>query len=666
MKIADIALADEPPPAQASDIAAPHPSPFPGPVPGKASAAPLAGLSVPIKPLSATKVVDAPTLPPASAMNAAQVAASPASRLGSIGLGRAAPVAPAPELLDDVRNIPKGRFEPFAALDMPSSFENGFALFMRSDGTGTLLVDPDMWGKPLHMEAANRIKGRQPDLTLVNQRATQEVIRALHRQNADAAVKRLETHTDIEKFAWKLIDDAVNSHASDIHIETRGAFAQVFFRIFGERVEQATIATDSALALCNVLYGFHADSSSKKTNWTPSEVMDTSIEHSTADGLTVQIRFASAPIHPSPNFHVVCRLLIMDVSLTPTLADIGYTTGQRTAVEDMLVGSQGLVVLVGPTNSGKSTSMQAFAQQVRKRRGESIKIITVEDPVEYLIDGACQMGVSHGRKQLEGRDGSVYNTLLKGTLRQDPDVVIVGEIRDAESCSAVKDLVLAGRKLLTTLHVYEAMAVYSRLRELGVPESILFMNNFISGVIYQRLVPTLCPHCSVPLEDAHRQGHVNPTVYQRVTTAVSLEGSNVRVRKPGGCEHCGGRGIVGRTACAEMIVPDEIFLSYMRKGDLAGARSYWSTNSQLNVDGFGVSAVGHAICKMVAGMIDPHDVESQIGMIKVEHHGSGMQGVQVAYLDGGGADMGSAHLSRRGMGDRPTNRMAHVYGTGGR
>lgn len=571
-----------------------------------------------------------------------------------------------PEVYADVRSIPKGLYESFERLDMPATFKEGFALITSSTGKGYLLVAEHMWGSALHLEAGNRIKLKQPDLTITQHRATVEVIRTLHHQNAANVSSHLLDQTEIERFAWKLIDDAVEQSTSDIHIETRDSYAQVFFRIFGERVEQATIASESALALCNVLYGFHADSSSKGTSWNPSKVLDTSIEHETASGTRVQIRFHSAPIHPSPNFHVVCRLLVMDVARTPELEDIGYTNAQVRAIEDMLVGAQGLVVLVGPTNSGKSTSMQALARRIRKNRGESIKLVTVEDPVEYLIEGACQMGVPHGRKQLEDKTGSIYNTLLKGTLRQDPDAVIVGEIRDEESCASVKGLVLAGRKLLSTLHVFESMAVYARLRELGLPESILFMSNFITGVIYQRLVPTLCPHCSLPIEEANQLGLVSPNVFERVTNAVPLELSNIRVRNPAGCPECSERGVIGRTVCAEMIVPDEVFLEHMRAGNLAAARTYWSGNVQLNVNGFGVSAVAHAISKMILGMLDPHDVESQIGMIKVDAPSS----TQVSYLAGqaGHSVPIQAKGPRGGMGRQfaagaamATNRMADLY-----
>jgi len=267
--------------------------------------------------------------------------------------------------------------------------------------------------------------------------------------------------------------------------------------------------------------------------------------------------------------------------------------------------------------------MQSIARRIRDRRGKTMKLVTVEDPVEYIIPGACQMGVPHGRRQLEGETGNIYNTLIKATLREDPDAVIVGEVRDATAADAVKNLVLAGRKIISTLHVFESMAVFSRLRELGVPESVLFMPNFISGVIYQRLVPVLCKHCAVKFEQAFARGLVEQAVFDRVSHVLDLHTSNVRVRSPGGCEHCGYMGITGRTICSEILQPDSVFLDLMRKGETQAARNQWMQNPELNINGWGISAVAHGISKIAAGMVDPADIESQIGLIRTDQ----LQGV---------------------------------------
>lgn len=652
-----------------SGVVSTPPSAKPGATLATPSRAPVEGVrSMSFEPIQTPRFEDDREKRDAS-VNASRFVSTPPAPVARTNVAfPTAPTAPSSgsgdSIIGDVRKIPKGGYMAFSKLHLPTSFNEHFVLLSLTDTHYTLLVDHSIWKSSSQFEVTNRIKLSHKGCSVSTVRVTQEVLLTLHKENEQAMLGSFKESSDLEESAWTMINSAIEQNTSDIHIETRGSYAQVFFRIYGERVEQHPISLATASGMCNVLYSFHAESRSKDVSWKPEEVMDTAIEHRTRNGTPVQIRFSSSPIHPSPNFHAVCRLLVMDERRTPSLHEVGFTTGQVSAVEDMLIGAQGMVLLVGPTNSGKSTTMQACARRIVVKRGGNIKLITVEDPVEYIISGACQMGVSHGRKGMQGKDGSAFNTLLKGTLRQDPDVVIVGEIRDGESCSAVKDLVLAGRKLISTLHVYEAMAVYARLRELGVPESILYMNNFISGVIYQRLVPTLCPDCSISLIDGQQQGLVDPHVFERVSRSIDLMATNVRMRNPGGCEKCGHRGIVGRTLCAEMLIPDETFLAHMRRGDLASARAYWQTNVDLNVEGLGVTAVAHALCKMVTGLVDPHDIESQIGRVRVEHgDNTSIPGLQVSYQDGHQAymGMGSGNMHRYLDEEVATNRLTSLY-----
>lgn len=529
-----------------------------------------------------------------------------------------AAIGPA-QTVTDVKALPDGRYESWSALKLPVQFKDVSALFRTSPTDAVVLMVRESFGSAVHMDIMKRLRGMglRDFSTLTTVCCSAELLRSVHKANEGADVPRMDD-TEVETAAWALIERAVKAKASDLHIETRGPFAQVFFRVFNERVEQETISTETATAIANVLYSVHADASNKGIAWSKDEVKDTSIERIMTGGTPLQIRFHSAPIHPAGNFQVVCRLLVMDGQAAKPLSAIGYTDAQERILEDMIVGAQGLVLLVGPTNSGKSTSMQSIARRIRDRRGQTMKLVTVEDPVEYVIPGACQMGVPHGRRQLEGETGNIYNTFIKATLREDPDVVVVGEIRDAAAADAVKNLVLAGRKIISTLHVFESMAVFSRLREIGVPESVLFMPGFISGVIYQRLVPVLCSRCSIKFSEAFERGLVDQAVFDRVSHVLDLHEANVRVRSPGGCEHCSHMGITGRTICSEILQPDSVFLDLMRKGEVQAARNQWMQNAELNINGWGVSAVAHGISKIAKGQVDPSDVESQIGLIRTD------------------------------------------------
>ena len=524
------------------------------------------------------------------------------------------PRAAAVEVIRDVKELPQGRYMPFSAVNIPGGFNEGFALLRVGDKSALLLVAEDAVTSHLQFDLLRRVDDAGYK-SVERRAASREVIKSVHESNRkeDAGEQ-----TDVETAAWEIVEAAVLAGASDIHIETRESFAQVFYRINGRRVEQPSIAMTTATDICNVLYSVHADGDNKGVAWDEKTLKNTVIEHETKDGTHVQLRFSSAPIHPFGNFHAVIRVLVMDGSSTRRLEDFSYTDAQVSYIEEMLIGSQGLVILTGPTNSGKSTTMQAMIARIYELHGDSIKVITIEDPVEYIMPRACQSGIPHGRKGLEeDGNGSIFNAFVKGTLRQDPDVGMVGEIRDRESADSVKTLTLAGRKVLSTLHVNKADMVFPRLREIGVPESVLFMEGFISGIICQRLVPVLCPDCSIPITEAYNLGRVRHKTFERVCRVADLEVDNVRSCGDG-CEHCDGTGIIGRTLCAEVLVPDDQYLAMLAKGDLLGARQYWAAAAaDLDVGGYGVGMVAHAIEKMKGGQLDPMHIEIRVGKLVV-------------------------------------------------
>jgi type II secretory ATPase GspE/PulE/Tfp pilus assembly ATPase PilB-like protein len=510
-------------------------------------------------------------------------------------------------LIRDIKDVPEGRYVPLPEVDIPERFREVFAFLSNGHESGILLTAVDVLGTHPQFEVERRLKDYGISKIDVKQ-ATREIIKSIHERHQGTEVEKA---TKVEEIAWQITDDAVQKGASDIHIECLDSYARVWYRIFGERIEQPGLASQTASEVCRVLYGVHGDEDSKGIAWNQKIVQNTVINRRTVYGKECQLRFSSSPRHPSGNFHAVMRALVMDEKSIRPLEQVGYTDAQVAVIEEMLMGGRGMVVLVGPTNSGKSSALQSAIERIYDMRGRSIKVLTAEDPVEYIIPDAVQMSAQ------EGKEGADFEALVGGMLRQDPDVVMVGEIRDGKSAEHVKHLVLAGRKLLTTLHVYEVLAVYARLREMGVPDSVLYMENFISGVICQRLVPHICPNCSVPIDEAFDKGDVRHDTYERVrrvTTAMD----DVCVRGHG-CKECNHVGLIGRTPCAELLVPDTAFLAYMARGDLAGARQYWTSHAKhLNIDGMGVTMIAHAIHKIKKGMVDPRDVEALIGRIAVD------------------------------------------------
>jgi type II secretory ATPase GspE/PulE/Tfp pilus assembly ATPase PilB-like protein len=505
------------------------------------------------------------------------------------------------EVISHVQEIPPGEIVPYRG-EIPEEWSGKIAVLRYGANRALLLVDPDFYGTPPMFEVRRRLAEELQSVVDVRQ-ATADILRILAERATNAEKRQLsrEDLTDIEGSVNRIVDDAYFAGASDIHMETRGTHCNIYFRINGIKQFYGNISKEKAHSIAIVLYSVYADASSKEVMWDPQQVMDGSIEWSTRDGTLLQLRFSSAPIFPWGNFHIVIRLLSMEAA-DIAIESLGYSRNQIEILKDMTAGANGMILICGPTNSGKSTTLHALLRMIHAQHGDSIKTITVEDPVEYVLDQACQIAVARKRKVYQEGDDNVFTTFLRGTLRQDPDVVMVGEIRDAKNASVVKDLVLSGNKVLTTLHTYSALWSFVRLSEIGVPKSLLTMPGFIVGIAYQRLVPVLCRECSVELDP----GRLRSSLRRRLEKALpDLSGIRMRGR---GCNRCRRTGIAGRTVCAEIVVPDRELLGLINRERYLDAERYWMSSN--------ATILEHALAKMRQGVLDPEDVERYVGVIQ--------------------------------------------------
>ncbi|MCU6502306.1 Flp pilus assembly complex ATPase component TadA [Rugamonas sp. A1-17] len=513
----------------------------------------------------------------------------------------------AKHIISDQAELPIARYVSFSDLGLPAHYTAFSALYATGEQTAILLIADTAAEDHQAFDLRDRIAS-SPYVHITEQLATAEIISVAHAANVEA---ESTDNTHIETIAFALIDEAHARGASDIHMETRGNHADVLFRIDGVRVKIRTYTMKTAMAINSVLFNVHADPAAKTQDWTEKEWLDTVVPYTQANGEAVQLRFNSGPIYPSGNVSTVLRLGAQ--SKMRQLEELGYTEPQIAHAEDMIIGSQGMVILVGPTGSGKTTTMHALLDRIEDLRGAETKVMTLESPVELHRPNATQVSIS------DNRESASYRSALRATFRQDPDGVMFGEIQERPEAEYVKNLVLAGRKLVTTLHVFEVFAVFARLRELGIPDSVLYMPGFISGVIYTRLLPKLCTHCRTPLEPENRAKQMRTNAYKRLKAVIPDDHSAIHVRTRKGCEKCNMTGYKGRTPCVEMLIPDRTLLAYLRKDDETAARDYWLTaNPDLDIDGRGHSAIAHAVHWMLDGVIDPNDIEIFLGPLVIE------------------------------------------------
>ena len=327
------------------------------------------------------------------------------------------------------------------------------------------------------------------------------------------------------KLANLILEQAITQKASDIHLEPHENGMRVRYRIDGllrDIMEIPRHLRADVNSRIKIMGGLDITERRKP--------QDGRIQMTLA-GQEVDMRISSLPTVYGEK--IVARLLHKSSHLL-ALEDFGFSQKNLQKMEQVLLLNQGLVLVTGPTGSGKSTTLYAFLNRLNSPEKN---IVTVEDPVEYRLDGVNQV-------QVNPRVGLTFATGLRTVLRQDPDVIMVGEIRDEETGEIAIRSALTGHLVLSTLHTNSAVATISRLANMGLESYIL--SSTIIGIVAQRLVRTICRDCKEPSE------LIDPLLI-RYIRSLDLEPPTI-VYRGKGCPLCNNTGYRGRTAIAEVLV----------------------------------------------------------------------------------------------------------------
>jgi type II secretory ATPase GspE/PulE/Tfp pilus assembly ATPase PilB-like protein len=251
-------------------------------------------------------------------------------------------------------------------------------------------------------------------------------------------------------------------------------------------------------------------------------------------------------IIPSDYGETVVLRILDPSSLKANLEELGWRKDDLEIVYSIIKRPNGLILNTGPTGSGKTTTLYAF---LKKIFNPGIKIITIEDPIEYHLPGISQT-------QVNPDVGYTFASGLRSILRQDPDVVLVGEIRDEETAEIALNASLTGHLVFSTLHTNDSIGAIPRLIDLKVPPNIL--GPALSLVIAQRLVRVLCPYCKSQIEpDENLKNKIKNFIEKLPGRVDKNEYLNYTIYEPKGCENCAGIGYKGRTSIFELFVVDE-------------------------------------------------------------------------------------------------------------
>ena len=404
----------------------------------------------------------------------------------------------------------------------------------------------------------------------------------------------------------QMIRTAADRRASDVHIRV-GAFTQLFFRIHGDLVKIAEEDKDYGLRLARTFYQAIADMS--EDTFKENERLDGRI--SSADKLPENVYGVRISSTPTDNgILMVLRLLYNDADDSSDIRNLGFSQLQYDLTRLLNEQPTGMNIICGPTGSGKSTTLQRVLRWQLEESNYQRHVITVEDPPEYPIHGAVQTPVGGGTNEENRR--SNFTEAIVSAMRLDPDTIMVGEMRDKSSAQMALRASMTGHQVWSTLHANSAMAIIDRLVDLELSIDLLTDHTIITGLISQRLVKVLCPHCKKALrEHPDIEAKIPHGLLDRLKRTLGAEFVNVCM--PGdGCSTCRNTGFAGRTVVAEVIIPDPKFMEFIKKGDKIGARDHWLKQQR------GTTILAHALAKIKNGEIDPINAERIVGRLNMD------------------------------------------------
>jgi type IV pilus assembly protein PilB len=366
--------------------------------------------------------------------------------------------------------------------------------------------------------------------SFVNQVQKIEDVRALVEE-----IMQMKKSFRISRIVEIVMASAIALGASDIHVEPEEEFIRLRFRLDGVLVEVTSFDFDTynlLLSRIKLLSG-----------------MKLNIKETAQDGRfsvkigerDIEIRSSTLPGNYGES--IVMRLLD-PASIQVKIQELGVPDKLMKVFLQNLAKPNGMILNTGPTGSGKTTTLYAFMRLIKT---PEIKIITIEDPIEYHLEGIVQT-------QVDAEKGYDFATGLKRSLRQDPDVIMVGEIRDLETAETAIHAALTGHLVFSTIHTNNAAGTFTRLIDLGLNPKIL--SSAISMAIAQRLVRRLCPHCRKEKQIEGDDLTLITNVYNSIKNPEVPMSTTMYV--PGGCEKCNNSGYKGRVGVFEAVLSDKL------------------------------------------------------------------------------------------------------------
>lgn len=372
-----------------------------------------------------------------------------------------------------------------------------------------------------------------------------EVSKALDERKADekvaaAAVKQVSSEAPVAKIVSTILEYAVKSRASDVHIEPQEENVRIRYRIDGILQEKYILPRnvhEAVVSRIKILSNLKIDE---------KRVPQDGRFFFSADGNDVDLRVSTLPTTYGEK--VVMRLLKKSQKV-PTLPDLGLRGLALKNLMEAIERPHGIIIVCGPTGSGKTTTLYSVLDKVATPK---VNVVTIEDPVEYQMKGVNQV-------QVNVQAGLTFAAALRSFLRQDPNVIMVGEIRDTETAELAINASLTGHLVFSTLHTNDAAGVPPRMLDMGVEPFLLVSS--LTCVVGQRVLRKVCHECVSEIEiPADVESDMKTTlgpIFDMIKDKWSKEGKTLTMPKAVGCEKCNNTGYMGRIAIYEVMPMSE-------------------------------------------------------------------------------------------------------------
>ncbi len=394
---------------------------------------------------------------------------------------------------------------------------------------------------------------------------------------------RLDTNDEsvVHIVDW-LLQYAFDQRASDIHMEPRRDSGYIRFRIDGALQLVNEMPTPvMAVVTSRIKVLGRMDVVEKR------RPQDGRIKTKTPNGNEVELRLSTMPTAFGEK--LVMRIFNPDV-LVKDFAALGFSEADITKWDKMVAQPHGIVLVTGPTGSGKTTTLYSTLRQLAK---PDVNVCTVEDPIEMVMPEFNQM-------QVQQNIGLDFASGIRTLMRQDPDIIMVGEIRDKETAQMAVQAALTGHLVLSTLHTNDVAGAIPRLREIGVPAYLI--NATLIGVLAQRLVRTLCPHCKTPTE-------IDPDIWKSLTRPWKMNGKH-EYYEAVGCDECRNTGFLGRAGIYELMPMTSTLRGSIKPDSDAEAirnQALKEGMTQLRISGARKVAMGQTTIEEVMKVVPPDE-----------------------------------------------------------